>query len=72
MHFSSVTKGLLFVAAVTVSSSALAEVQKISICHAALVELASFDKHLNDIRASKTLRAGTDRRSDREPAEIRP
>jgi hypothetical protein len=52
MQFFSVTK-LLIAAAVTVSSSALAEVQKISTCHAALVELATFDKHLDDIRASK-------------------
>jgi hypothetical protein len=53
MHVFPVTKGLLFAAAVTVSGSALAEGNKISICHAALVELASFDKHLNDIRAAK-------------------
>lgn len=32
------------------SASSVAEEQKISICHAGLVELASFDKHLNDIR----------------------
>ncbi|MGB8577227.1 MAG: hypothetical protein WCD56_11745 [Pseudolabrys sp.] len=42
MQFFSVTK-LLIAAAVTVSSSALAQVQKISTCHAALVELATFD-----------------------------
>jgi hypothetical protein len=53
MHFSSVTRGLFFAAAMTVFSSASAEVQKISICHSALVEFASFDKNLNDIRASK-------------------
>jgi len=53
MHFFSVTRRLVFTAAVIVSSSVFAEAQKISICHAALVELASFDKHLNDIRASK-------------------
>src|SRR5262249_35995822 len=35
------------------SASTVAAQQKISICHAALVELASFDKHVNDIRASK-------------------
>ena len=43
-HFSSVTRGLLVAAAITVSSSALSEVQNIFICHAALVDLASFDK----------------------------
>ena len=54
MHFSLVTRGLLFAAAVTVSSSAVAEEQKkISICHAGLVELATFDKHLSDIRESR-------------------
>jgi len=54
MHFASVVaRWLLFAAAVTVSSPAIAEEHKISICHAGLVEFASFDKHLNDIRASK-------------------
>jgi hypothetical protein len=53
MQLSSVTSVLLFAAAVTIGSSVPAEAQKISICHAALVELAGFDKHLNDVRASK-------------------
>jgi hypothetical protein len=53
MHFSSVTSGLLFAAAVTTSLPTFADVQKISFCHAALVDFASFDKHLKDIRASK-------------------
>ncbi|MGO9701376.1 MAG: hypothetical protein ACLPX7_19175 [Xanthobacteraceae bacterium] len=54
MRLSSVVlTGLLFAAAVTVSPAAFADLKKISFCHAALVELASFDKHLKDIRASK-------------------
>ncbi len=39
------------------SASTVAKEQKISICHAGLVELASFDKHLNDIRESRRYEA---------------
>jgi hypothetical protein len=53
MRVFSLMAGLFLAASVTMSSSAFADVQKISFCHAALVELASFDKHLKDIRASK-------------------
>lgn len=53
MRVRSMITNLLVAAALTNPSMAFADVQKISFCHAALVELASFDKHLKDIRASK-------------------
>ena len=52
MQVSSVARRLFFAGAAAFSVSALAS-DKISICHAGLVELASFDKHMKDIRESR-------------------